>query len=188
MEEKDLVNRILNGDNAAFKGLFDLYSAKVYNIALGYLQNNEDAEDLTQDIFLQIYKSIGGFKHDSSLNTWIYRIAVNKSLEFIRNKSRKKRFAFVKSIFHKDNEEFEIEDFIHPGIILENKERAGILFKAIDRLPEKQKTAFILNKIEYLRYDEISEVMNLSKSSVESLIHRAKSNLQKYLYDFYQNN
>jgi RNA polymerase sigma-70 factor (ECF subfamily) len=109
-------------------------------------------------------------------------------LEFIRNKSRKKRFAFVKSIFHKENEEFEIEDFIHPGIILENKERAGILFKAIDRLPEKQKTAFILNKIEYLRYDEISEVMNLSKSSVESLIHRAKSNLQKYLYDFYQNN
>jgi len=186
MEEKDLIIRILSGDKIAFKELFDLYSTKVYNTTLGYLQNKEDAEDLTQDIFLQIYKSLGGFKQDSSLNTWIYRIAINKSFEFLRNKSRKKRFAFVKSIFHKDDEEYEIEDFIHPGIILENKEKARILFKAINRLPDNQKTAFVLNKIEYLSYDEICEVMKLSKSSVESLIHRAKSNLQIYLYDFYR--
>jgi RNA polymerase sigma-70 factor (ECF subfamily) len=82
----------------------------------------------------------------------------------------------------------EASHFHHPGVQLENKERATILFSAIDKLPENQKTAFILAKLEDLSYSEISEVMNISNSSVESLLFRAKQNLQKLLGAYYQKN
>ncbi len=78
-------------------------------------------------------------------------------------------------------------DFHHPGITLDNKERASVLFKAIEKLPENQKIAFNLHKIEGLSYQEVSEVMKLSLSSVESLLHRAKNNLKKNLEDYYGN-
>ena len=81
----------------------------------------------------------------------------------------------------------EKPDFNHPGIALDNKERAAVLFKAIDRLPENQKIAFTLHKVEGLSYQEISDVMKTSVSSVESLMHRAKNNLKKLLRDHYEN-
>ncbi|MBI5402830.1 MAG: RNA polymerase sigma factor [Ignavibacteriae bacterium] len=184
MEENKLIDRIIENDEAAFRELYDTFSSRVYNTALGFLQSTEDAEDITQEIFILIHRSIKNFNRDSSLSTWIYRIAVNKSLEFIRSKKRKKRFAIVKSIFAKEEAE-ELPDFLHPGIIAENKDRAKILFKAIDKLTENQKTAFLLNKIDHLSYKEISEIMKVSHSSVESLIFRAKENLKKELYNYY---
>jgi len=185
LDEHNLIDRIIENDEAAFRELYDAFSSRVYNTALGFLQSAEDAEDVTQEIFVLIYRSIKNFNRESSLSTWIYRIAVNKSLEFIRSKKRKKRFAIVKSIFAKEEVE-EPPDFLHPGIIAENKDRAKILFKAIDKLTENQKTAFLLNKIDNLSYKEISEIMKLSLSSVESLIFRARENLKKQLSSFYK--
>ncbi len=187
MEEKDLIEKVISGDGEAFRELYDKFSSRVYNTTLGILQNTEDAEDVTQEVFIQIHKSIENFNQDSALSTWIYRITVNKAFEFIRSKKRKKRFAIVKSIFAKEEVE-EPTDFIHPGIISENIERGKILFKAIGRLSDKQKSAFVLNKIEGLSYKEICEIMKLSLSSVESLIFRAKENLKKDLFDFYTEN
>lgn len=187
MEEKILIEKIIEGDREAFKGLYNNFSSRVYNTVLGILQSVEDAEDITQEIFVQIYRSIGNFKQESSISTWIYRITVNKAFEFIRSKKRKKRFAIVKSIFSSEETEEPIE-FVHPGIIEENKERGKILFKAIEKLSEKQKTAFILCKIENLSYKEISDIMSLSLSSIESLIFRAKENLKKELCDYYKDN
>lgn len=187
MEEKILIEKIIASDRDAFKELYDTFSSKVYNTLIGILQNSEDAEDVTQEVFIQIFRAIGNFKQDSTLSTWIYRISINKAFEFLRSKKRKKRFAIVKSIFEKEEVE-EPVDFLHPGIITENKERSKILFKAINKLSEKQKTAFILSKIENLSHKEIREIMKLSLSSVESLIFRAKENLKKELYDFYKEN
>jgi RNA polymerase sigma factor (sigma-70 family) len=187
LEERDLIKKIIEGDREACKELYDQFSSRVYNTVLGILQNVEDAEDTTQEIFLQIYRSLESFKQESSLSTWIYRIAVNKAFEHIRSKRRKKRFAIVKSIFTGEETE-EPVDFVHPGIIEENKERGVILFRAIDKLSEKQKSAFILNKIENLSYKEIGEAMKLSLSSVESLIYRAKENLKKELSEYYKEN
>jgi RNA polymerase sigma-70 factor (ECF subfamily) len=187
LEEKDLIEKVIAGDGEAFRELYDKFSSRVYNTTLGILQNTEDAEDVTQEIFLQIHKSIEKFNRDSALATWIYRITVNKAFEFIRSKKRKKRFAIVKSIFAKE-ETVEPVDFIHPGIISENIERGKILFSAIGKLSDRQKSAFILNKVEGLSYKEISEIMKLSLSSVESLIFRAKENLKKDLYKYYTEN
>ena len=135
-----------------------------------------------------MHHSVAQFKGDSKLSTWLYRITVTKSLDFLRSKKRKKRFAFVQSLFGSDSNEPLVEQasFVHPGVQLENKERAVILFKAIDKLPENQKTAFTLNKVEGLSYQEVAEVMEVSLSSVESLMFRAKNNLQDHLKDYYK--
>lgn len=188
--EQEIIRNLKAGDESAFKFLVDEFQKKVYNTCLGLLQNAEDAEDTTQEIFVSVYQSIHQFKGDSKLSTWIYRIAVTKSLDFIRMKKRKKRFAFIQQFFFNEHGEIknEVGHFNHPGIQLENKERAFILFQAIDKLPENQKTAFILSKLEDLSYTEISEVMGVSISSVESLLFRAKQNLQKHLKNYYEKN
>jgi len=121
------------------------------------------------------------------LSTWIYRIAVNKSLEYLRKMKRKKRSGFLFWISNEDSEShLEVPDFNHPGVMVENKEKAVILFQAIDNLPENQRIAFTLHKVEDLSYLQIAEVMQKSISSVESLMHRAKKNLKKELYNYYK--
>ena len=185
MEENILISGLKKRDKDSFEELVELYKDRIFNIVVGMIQNAEDAEDLTQDVFVEVFNSISDFREDSSLNTWLYRIAVNKCLELIRKRSRKKRFGFITSIFS-DSEEVQLPDFEHPGVKLENKERAKVLFKAISKLPENQRTAFTLSKIEELSYKEISEIMKMSISSVESLLFRARANLKKYLEDYYR--
>ena len=187
MEEKEILSGLKSGNREAFKNLVNAYSDRVYNTALGFLRNPEDAEDVAQEVFIEVFNSIGKFKGDSKLATWIYRITINKSLDFLKKRKSKKRFAFVTSIFSKEGAAEDIPDFEHPGVLMENKERAKVLFSAISKLPDSQKTAFTLNKIEDLTYKEISDIMDTSVSSVESLIYRAKENLKKLLNNFYQN-
>ncbi len=186
MVEKELIIELKRGDEAAFQALVSSRQTLVYNTVLGFLQNQEDAEDVTQDIFIKIFESIHQFKGDSSLTTWIYRIAVTSSFEFLRRKKRKKRFGFMSPLFGEQNEPtIEVADFFHPGIALDQRENASMLFKAIKKLPENQQIAFLLNKVEGLSYQEVSKVMNTSLSAVESLIHRAKINLREILKNLY---
>ena len=108
------------------------------------------------------------------------------ALEFIRRKKRKKRFGFLSPILGDNNEPtVDLTDFHHPGVTLDNKEKSTILFKAINKLPENQQIAFILNKVEGLSYQEVAEIMQTSLSAVESLLHRAKTNLKEILKNFY---
>ena len=161
----------------------------VYNTALGIVQNPEDAEDVAQEVFVQLYESIKSFKGESKLSTWLYRITVSKAMDHLRKKKRKKRFAYVQSLFGVNEELLhDPPDFVHPGVSLDNKEKAKELFKAIDQLPAKQKIAFTLNRIEGLSYQEISEIMKLTVASVESLLHRARKNLRKNLETYYLQN
>ena len=156
---------------------------------MGILQNAEDSEDVTQEVFVQVFESVHQFKGDSKFSTWLYRIAVTKSLDHLRKKKRKKRFGFLQSLFGPNEEEIKhTPDFQHPGVSMENKEHAAALFNAISKLPDNQKAAFTLHKLEGLSYQEIAEALDTSVSSVESLMHRAKGNLRKLLTDYYENN
>ena len=187
LDEQYLIEKLKQGDESAFKEIVEAWKNMVHNTALGILQNAEDAEDVTQEVFVQAYESIGSFKAESKLSTWLYRITVTKSLDHLRRKKRKKRFAYIQSLFGANNEiVIEKPDFNHPGVTLDNKERSALLFKNIARLPENQKIAFTLHKLEGLSYQEISEVMKTSVSSVESLMHRAKNNLKKWLTEHYE--
>ena len=180
MSEKEIVEQLRQGNEEAFKKLVSLFQEKVFNTAVNFLQNQQDAEDAAQEVFIQVYNSIGQFKENSTLSTWIYRITITKCLDHTRSKKRKKRFAFISSLFSEKNDLlYESPDFNHPGVQLDRKEDAAILFKMVNSLPENQKTAFLLNKIEGMSYIEIADVMKLSESAVDSLLQRAKQNLRK---------
>lgn len=187
MDEKILVEQLKQGDQTAFKTIVDAWQNMVYNTALGIVQSEEDAEDIAQEVFVQVYQSISSFKGDSKFSTWLYRIAITKSLDHERKKKRKKRFAFVKSLFGDESEVvIHPPDFHHPGVVIEKKEDAATLFAAIAQLPENQKIAFTLHKVEGLSYQEVSDVMETTVSSVESLMHRARTNLKKILENHYK--
>jgi RNA polymerase sigma factor (sigma-70 family) len=169
-------------NNAAdFQSIYNQYGVLVYHVALNYVQNIEDAEEITQDVFVQVHQSLDSFAEKSSLKTWIYRIAINKSLDFIKHKNSKKRFFIFGNKSQNEKEYLNTSHFEHPGILLENKEKAAVLYATINELTESQKTAFILSKIDGLSNPEISAIMQLSVSSIESLVFRAKASLQEKL-------
>jgi len=185
--ENDLITLLKDGSESAFRDLVDQNQDRVYNTCLGFVRNEDEADDIAQEVFIEIYRSIRTFRGESKLSTWIYRIAVTKSLEHIRAKKRKKRYAVFRSLVYSDDDTvMDIPDHIHPGILAENRERAKILFQAIEQLPENQKVAFTLNKIEGMSYEEIAGVMKKTVSSVESLLHRARLKLQENLYMYYK--
>lgn len=182
MTEQELIISLCKGEETAFRVLVETYQDRVYNLVLGYVQNEADAEDIAQEVFIQIFRSIRSFKGNSKLSTWIYRIAVAKSLDLIRSRKRKKRFGFVRSLFGDSNELlYDHGDFNHPGVLQENKEEARVLFRLVNELPEKQRTAFLLNKVEELSYREIAVILKTTEPAVDALLQRAKQNLRKKL-------
>jgi len=184
MNETEIIAGLKQGNEAAFKELVDSHRQIVVNTCFGLLHNISDAEDVAQEVFIDVFRSVDKFRADSKISTWLYRIAVNRSLNFIRDNKKRK--------FHSYNELSESKKELlnqqvqegadTPESDMENNQRKIILHEAVDALPQNQRVAFTLNKYEDLSYKEISDVMNLSVSSVESLIHRAKKNLQKKLY------
>lgn len=176
--EIEILQSIASGDRRAFQQLYELFSEKVYNTSLGYVQNSHDAEEVTQDVFTSIYRNAAKFKGDSAVGTWIYRITVNTALNHLK---KKKRFSFLTF----ESVERDRPDFEHPGVLLENKEKAKALFQVIDTLPDSQKTAFILSFVEGLPRQEVADIMETSLKAVESLLQRGKQNLRKKLEKMY---
>ncbi|MGE5382749.1 MAG: RNA polymerase sigma factor [Omnitrophica WOR_2 bacterium] len=178
-----LIKEIKEGNSKATGVLIDLYQVKVYNICLSLLHNVEDAEDITQEVFIEILKHISSFRGDSNPGTWIYRIAVNRSLNFIRSNKKKKWLKRLDDILSLTS----LEERNTSGYTshLELNEQKEVLQSAINKLPENQRIAFSLNKIDDLNYKEVAEIMGISHSAVESLLHRAKVNLQKSLEKYF---
>ncbi|MCK5535527.1 MAG: RNA polymerase sigma factor [Bacteroidales bacterium] len=188
MDEKKLIIAIQSGSEKAFYELVDEYKNMVFHTCFGFLQNAEEAEDLAQEVFIEVFESIKKFNGKSKLSTWIYRIASNKSLDLIKYKNRKRRFASVMKVFGVDYEADaapQLHDY-NPQEEIENDERAKILHWAINQLSENQQKAFILNKYDDMPYAEIAEMMEMSVSAIEALLHRAKKKLQVLLRDFYE--
>jgi RNA polymerase sigma factor (sigma-70 family) len=187
LEEKQLLQGLQARQESAFKYLVNTYQTKVYNTVLAIVQNPEEAEDVAQEVFMEVYESIEKFRGDAKVSSWVYRIATTKALEAYRKRKTQKRWGgFLSSLFGENDEVIHHPvDFVHPGVVLENRERSTILFKAIGKLADNQKIAFTLHHVEGLSYHEITEVMQLSLSSVESLLFRAKSNLRTLLKDYY---
>jgi len=182
------IQKLKEGDTAAFQQLILQHQHRVINTCYGFVHNREDAEDIAQEVFLEVYQSIEKFRGDAKLSTWIYRISVTKSLDFIRKQNRKKRFGTLRSIFgrEKEIEQLPAPASHNPGKILEQQERANALKHAVDALTENQRIAITLHKYEGFSYKEVADIMDTSVSSVESLIHRAKQNLRKKLYAYYE--
>ncbi|MDH5397868.1 MAG: RNA polymerase sigma factor [Cyclobacteriaceae bacterium] len=179
---KELVDRLKSKDKVAYEELIDRYNTMVYNTSMGFLGNADEAEDAAQEVFITVFEKIHKFEKRAQLKTWIYRITVNVCLQQLRKRKNKMRSIFTGKAIN------EPADFKHPGLVMEEAEMAKMLYNALLELPDDQQTAFTLLKLEGLSYEEIGEVMKKSKSSVESLLHRAKSNLRKLLVGFYDEN
>lgn len=175
MIEEQIVSSIAAGDQQAFEILFNEYHLKILNLSYAMLHDRDEAEDLTQEVFLEVYRSIGKFQYKSQLSTWIYRIAINKTINQIK-KNKLRRF------FSMDNSEvLKASSFEHSDWTLKDKQYNDYLHKALDRLPTKQKQAFILFTYDQLPQKEIAEIMNCSLQSVEVLVFRARKSIQKYI-------
>ena len=188
MTERDHRNTE-RGDHIDFKELVFEHQDRVLNTCYRFVHNREDAEDVAQEVFMEVHRSIGDFRGESRLSTWIYRIAVTKSLDFIRKKKRKKRFGQIIPLFGgEDKKEFQLaaEDTQNPEMTLEQKERQQTLKQAVDSLSENQRISVTLSKYEGFSYKEIAEIMDTSVSSVESLIFRGMQNLKKKLTQYYE--
>lgn len=183
LQEPELIAALRAGDPKAYQWIVTLHHARVYQTCLGFVCNAEDAEDLAQEVFVEAYRAIGGFRGDAKVSTWLHRIAISKSLELLRYRKRKKRAAQVLSLFGMQQAGLEprADHFDQPGLQLERKEQAQMLMAAVATLPEQQRIAFTLHKIEDRSYQETAEIMGLSESAVDSLVFRARSNLKKRL-------
>lgn len=165
-----------------FEEIYRIHQRAVFNLCLHYLQNQQEAEEATQDVFVKIYFNIGNFEGKSSLKTWLYRIVINHCLDLLRNRKRRNRLTVITHMFlGKSDTPIEVPHFDHPGVLLEDRESLGILFKQINQLPDNQRTAIILKYLDDLSQQEIASIMALSEKAVESLLQRGKQNLKKKL-------
>lgn len=164
------------------------YQGMIVNTCYGFLFNKEDSEDLAQEIFVEVYQGIKNFKEESKLSTWLYRIAINRSIDFLRKKKRKKRFGNITGFFGNDWKNINTSDnSFNPHETMEENEKLAILNIAISELPQNQNIAFRLNKFEGLAGKQVAEIMKITPSAVESLLHRAKNNLKDILKNYYEN-
>ena len=192
MTDRELIHGIVQRDQHVFREVVTLYQNQVIRICYSLVHDEQDARDLAQDVFIEILNSAGSFRGNAKLSTWIYRVAVNKSLNHL--KYRKRRQILSRIGLRSQDSGVDPEEIRNlPGTDradskLEEKEMKRILHKAIDSLPASQKIAFTLHRYEELSYKEISGVMNISVPAVESLMHRAKQNLQKKLEHYYKDN
>lgn len=162
-----------------FESIYNEYKNLVFNICLHYVLNKEDAQDTAQEAFVKIHHNLHRYNPElASLKTWIYRIAINQSLDFLKAKKTKRRFGFITSLFKSDSNE-PIYDVAHPGIAMGDREALEELLRIIYELPEKQKTAIILVKMEDRPQKEVAEIMKINIKAVESLLQRAKQTIEK---------
>ncbi len=182
MSETELVQKLIEKDEPAFRYLIEREQFNVFRLCMGFLHNKEDAEDLAQEVFIEVFRSAEKFRGDSKLSTWLYRIAVNKCLNELQKRKTKKIFTSLQSLLGIK----EPANKQSPQWQLEQKEQLSEISRAMNSLPENQQIAYTLSKYDDLSYQEIAEVMNISLSSVESLMFRAKNNLQKKLIKIYK--
>lgn len=185
MTDNESIGLILKGDKDQFRILVERYQQMVFRTCMGFLHNREEAEDLTQDVFIQAYQALARFKGESAFSTWLYRIAVNASLNKIRKSKLKLVFESFENLIGSDRTGSEtypvIKNDEDPEKIIIRQEHSEWLGRALDSLPENQKTAIVLSKYDDLSQKEIAEIMNTSEGAVEALLQRAKKNLRKKL-------
>lgn len=184
MTDSDIIAQIVQGDRNLYRKLVEKYQPMVFRTCMGFLHNKDDSDDLTQEIFIQAYQTLQGFKGDATFSTWIYRIAVNASLNKTRKSSKSlivQRFEMVFGNSKKQEYSFPTPDAENPENILILSEHRELVHKALESLPENQRTAIVLSKYDDLSQREIAEVMNTTEGAVEALIQRAKANLREKL-------
>jgi RNA polymerase sigma-70 factor, ECF subfamily len=181
MEEKDLIHHIKMGNQAAFKELVKRHSNQVINICHRFLLKQQDAEDIAQEVFIEVYQSIHSFRGASKLSTWIYRIAVTKCLDELKKRNRRKRMTSFGKILGLEEVIYWLVGGETADKALLETEQMTEMMQALNTLPNNQRVAFTLSKIDGYSNAEIAEIMQTTVLAVEALVKRAKKQVSTTL-------
>ena len=191
-EDLELVERVQGGDEDAFKELVERYQRKVYSICYGMLKDSEASLDVSQEVFIKVYRYMEKFNRESSFYTWLYRITVNMCIDHIRKHSKVQRVEYDDRISHESGE-VEGEEHIlpstlgiHPDKVYGRKELREKMLEALETLSEKHRTILILREVEGLSYEEMADVLNISKGTVMSRLYHARRYFQDAIREYLQ--
>jgi RNA polymerase sigma-70 factor (ECF subfamily) len=171
----DLARRCADGDPSAFEELYRTHAARLYSLALRMTGSSQDAEDLLQEVFLHAHRKLSGFRGDSTLGTWLYRLAVNQCLDFLRG--RQARMARATDSY---DDEGAAEPQAPAPVVPEAISRVD-LERAIARLPDGCRAAFVLHDVEGFAHHEVAEMLGVSEGTSKSQVHKARSRLRTML-------
>lgn len=190
-DERQLVRRAKRGDEKAFRTLMERYRRKVYSIAYGMVHNPEAAYDISQEVFIKVYRYLGSFQGSSSFYTWLYRISVNLSIDWLRKQGRRDLVDFDDTLLRREPDGAEamvvptLQDS-DPLKALGRKELRDQIARAFESLSEKHRAVLLLREVEGLSYDEIARALKIHKGTVMSRLHHARRNLQRALRAYMQ--
>ena len=180
-EERAWVQAALDGDNEAFGHLVERYQRRVYALAYGILRSREDAWDVAQEAFVKAYKNLSSYEGTAAFYTWLYRITYNLSLDHLRAKTRRDVVEFDE----KHTEDASVHEELirpeHPSEVVDRRELAEVVQNAMTKLSDKHRAIIVLREIEGLSYEEMAEVLKISKGTVMSRLFHARRNLQELL-------
>ena len=173
--EADIIYRCRSGDRAAFNQIVRDNQERVYWVIRRMVRDHDEALDIAQDVFIKAYQKLDSFRGDAKIFTWLYRIAVNLSLNHVR-KSRRRSFFSLS-----DADSDLVRDDSDPGQQVENSEMRGLIDRAIETLPEKQRAVFVLRYFEELPYEEISTILKTSTGGLKANYHHAVRKIERYV-------
>lgn len=186
-DENKLIKKAQKGDASAFEKIIAEYQNVVYSIAYRYAENSEDAADMSQEIFIKMFRNINTFQFKSKLSTWIYRVATNTCIDLVKKtKNDRNTYSIDDGYENSDGETKYSEiadDSSRPDVALEEGEVRDVINMAISRLNEDYRLVIILRDIQGLSYDEISEIVGCSVGAVKSRISRGRKNLREILFE-----
>lgn len=185
-QDIDIIKALASGDQAKLNVLYESHIERVYSTAMHYLQNSVEAEEIAQDVFIEIVRSAKKFRGDAKVSTWIYRITCNKCLDHLRKRRSVKSLKISFSMFQTESE-MQVPDMEHPALLMEQGEQTRQIFEALKKLNERQHQAFVLRYFEDLSQKEISAIMDITEKGVEGLLQRAKAELRVLLKNVRRN-
>ncbi len=178
--DEQLVDAFRNGDEKAFTVIMFRYKHRLTRLAWSVVHNEDDAMDIVQESFIKVYRKLHSFQGTSKLYTWLYRIVMNHSIDYVR----KRPSAVIVPVDEMLHEPASKDKSMRPDINLLNKELNKKIFEAVDKLPEKQKKAVILREVEDLSYNEIAEIMSCTVGTVMSRLYYAREKLREILKSY----
>jgi len=188
MDENELVEKAKAGDTKAFEELMRRTQDKIYNLGIKFFGNKDDAADLLQETYIKVYESLPSFEGRSSFSTWLYRIATNFALMKLRKEKIKKvSIEELKELTDGTKNSIDFYDWSeNPYLHYKNEELKEILNEAINSLPPKYKTIFILHDIEGLSIQEVAKILSLSVPTIKTRIHRSRLYLREKLSEYFK--